>query len=417
MTANDNSPIDGPGHVTRRRVLATGTGTLATAIAGCLSTGDDAEETDSATESDNTDDENGASPPEEADSEGAPQLPEVEDPPDAVYLPTHREAMVHLEPAEVGPYTVGPMLTYPHPFWLVTGTTVEEVRPEGPGVHLMFSVWDTETGQVLPVDVGAEMRTIRDGEVIDTRSPWPMISQSMGFHFGDNIELREEGTYTVEVDLNPITVRRTGKFAGRFETEETVSFEFEFDQEFQREVVEGVEFFDEERWGERGAVEPMGGMDHHEHGEGMSQNDGHDGHDDHSHDDHGHHEMPFSALPPAEEYPGERLGEPTSGDATFVVRYLDDTRLGDDGYLLVSPRTPYNRVPLADMALSVSGAVEGELVQTLDSELGHHYGMETMLSPGETFELDVESPPQVSRHRGYETAFIEMPSMTLEVPE
>ncbi|PSQ34140.1 hypothetical protein BRD08_10370, partial [Halobacteriales archaeon SW_10_66_29] len=128
--------------------------------------------------------------------------------------------------------------------------------------------------------------------------------------------------------------------------------------------------------------------------------------------------MPFSDLQPADAYPGEDLGTPTSGDATFVVRYLTETRLtdGSSGYLLVSPRTPYNRVPLADMALSVEGALEGELVQTLDSELGHHYGIAGDLASGDELSLVVESPPQVARHRGYETAFLEMPPMTVEVP-
>jgi hypothetical protein len=68
------------------------------------------------------------------------------------------------------------------------------------------------------------------------------------------------------------------------------------------------------------------------------------------------------------------------------------------------------------MALSVSGAVEGELTQTLDSDLGHHYGTSVDLSGGDTVDIVVESPPQVARHRGYETAFFDMPSMTVEVP-
>ena len=73
-------------------------------------------------------------------------------------------------------------------------------------------------------------------------------------------------------------------------------------------------------------------------------------------------------------------------------------------------------MPLADTALSVEGALEGELIQTLDSELGHHYGIAGDLASDEQLDLVVESPPQVARHRGYETAFIEMPSMGVEVP-
>lgn len=410
MTPND-SRFDDSTHLSRRRLIAGSSLSAVAALAGCLNTGG----------SDGSDDdESTPAPPETTESEDVPQTPTVENPPEAVYKPTHREAMVHLDPVEAGPYTLGPMLTYPHTFWLVTGRQGEEVRPDSEGIHLMFSVWDTETGTVLPVDVGAEIRLLRDGDVVDTRSPWPMISQSMGFHFGDNVPLPEHGRYTVEVDLNPIGVRRTGAFEGRFESRESASFEVEFDREFQRQVVSEVEFLDEDEWGAEGALEPMGGGES-DHDSERAQ-DAHDGDSDmhageDGQDDHGSHEMGFSALPPADSYPGRALGEPTSGDARFVVRYLSATHLSEEGYLLVSPRTPYNRVPLADMALSVSGAVEGKLTQTLDSDLGHHYGLEASLSAGDSVEILVESPPQVARHQGYETAFLEMPSTTVEVPE
>jgi hypothetical protein len=396
MTRTHDS--DTTDRLSRRLLLASGAA-AAGALAGCLGDGD-------------------PSSPEPVEGSNAPTLPAVEDPPDAVYLPTHRESMEHLEPVEAGEYAVTPMLTYPHTFWLVTGAEREEVTPQSTGVHLMATVWDADTGSVIPVDTGAGMRVLRDGDLVDQRAPWPMISQTMGFHFGDNVPLPEQGTYTVEFDLTPLggdTVRKTGEFADRFTEPRTVRFEFEFDQEFQESVVNGVEYLDEDRWGEPGALDPMAGMG------GMDDNGGDSGGMDDGGEDDGNGgmemSMPFSDLQPADAYPGEDLGTPTSGDATFVVRYLEETRLSEDsGYLLVSPRTPYNRVPLADMALSVEGALEGELVQTLDSELGHHYGIAGDLASGEQLDLVVESPPQVARHRGYETAFLEMPPMTVEVP-
>ncbi|MFC7059711.1 DUF7350 domain-containing protein [Halovenus salina] len=380
----DDTPVDLTHSPSRRRLLAATVGTMTTGLAGCLG-GDES-----------TDDEPTATPepPEVTDAENVPQRPRVSDPPEAVYLPTHRASMTGLDTVESGPYTVSPMLSYPHRFWLISGSETELVRPNVQGLHLMFSVQDSETGTVLPVDVGSQVRILRDGEVSETLSPWPMISQTMGFHFGDNIPIREQGSYTVEIDLSPMTVRRTGDFDGRFESRQTVSFEFEFDSEFQRDIVDGVDFLDESRWGEPGALEPM----MMGHGNGSEMNGG-------------------TAVQRPEAYPGRSLGDPTSGDARFVARYLTDSRLGEDGYLLVSPRTPYNRIPLADMALSVSGAIEGELVQTLDSEVGHHYGLADSLSPEDSLELTVEGPPQVARHQGYETAFLDMPSMTLEVSE
>jgi hypothetical protein len=387
-------------HLSRRALLLSGSaGTLA--LAGCV--GGDG---DGGNGNGNGNGESPA-PPDTIEGANVPDAPEVENPPEAVYLPTHREAMEHLPTVESGEFAVTPMLTYPHKFWLVTGRNREEVVPSVSGLHLMATVWDSETGAVLPVDMGVEMRVLKDDQQVDQRAPWPMISQPMGFHFGDNVGLPGPGTYTVELTMNPIETRTTGDFAGRFETAASATFEFEFDTELRRSVVEGVEYFDEQRWGERGALEPMGmagGMS------GEMETGGESGGMDMS--------MPYSALRPAAEYPGRNLGTPSSGDATFVVRYLPESRLGEgeSGYLLVSPRTPYNRVPLADMALSVSGAVEGELTQTLDSDLGHHYGTSVDLSGGDTVDIVVESPPQVARHRGYETAFFDMPSMTVEVP-
>jgi hypothetical protein len=123
------------------------------------------------------------------------------------------------------------------------------------------------------------------------------------------------------------------------------------------------------------------------------------------------------ALPPAAEYPGIQFGRYESHDAEFVLQYKSDSRLAEAGenYLFVSPRTPYNRIPLPDMALSAEGAIQGTFTQTLDSELGHHYGLSATLADGDAFDLIVESPPQVARHQGYEKAFVDMPAMTVEV--
>jgi hypothetical protein len=372
--------------VSRRQFLIANTA-AATALAGCASgqTGENDE----------------ATTPEVASTEKNPQIPQVENPPDAVYIPTHRAGMMHLPMVETGGYTLSPMISYAHRFWLMTGADTEEVTPNDPGIHLMFTVWDTETRRVLPVDAGAQIRISSDGELVDQRAPWPMISQTMGFHFGDNIPLTEDGTYTVEVTLNPINVKKTGAFEERFEDSVTATFEFEYDDSVRQQLVEGVEYLDEERWGQRGALEPMMQNDSgggHEHGGGG-----------------GDSPMPFSALPRADAYPGQDLGTPQSGGATFVLRYIEDSRfIEDGGYLLVSPRTPYNRVPLPDMALSISGTNEQELIQTVDDEVGLHYGAGVTLSAGDELQLTVETPPQVARHAGYETAFIDMEPITVD---
>jgi hypothetical protein len=400
----DNPTADDDAHrLPRRRFIAASAAATA-GLAGCLGdSGDDAP--------DDRPDDGGqpeGSTPEavDADEVPGPGSTVVEDPPDVVYRPTHREAFAMLPMRQVGEYAVMPHYTYSHTFWLMRGDDREEVAPESQSLHLMFAFWDAETGAMLPVAVGGRIEVFRDGErIAGPRRMWPMISQGMGFHFGDNVPFASEdhdspfpeaGSYEIDLTLDPIGIRKTGAFADRFERQVSTTVDFDFSIADFEAITDRVEYFDEQRRGEPGAMDLRDG--------GMMAGGG----------DGGSREL---ALPPAGAYPGRDLGVPESHDAAFVVRYLPASRLADGGgYLLVSPRTPYNRVPLPDMALSVEGDIEGELTQTLDSELGYHYGTPAALAAGDTFELVVESPPQVARHQGYETAFIEMPSMSVDVP-
>lgn len=394
---------DGTHRLSRRRFLAASAATTA-GLAGCLGGGEDP--ADDGNSSDDGDRPQGSEPePVDGEEVPGPGSTTVEDPPDAVYLPTHREAFGMLPTQQVGEYAVMPHYTYSHTFWLMRGDEREEVTPEGQSLHLMFAFWDAETGAMLPVDVGGRVEIFRDDErIAGPRRMWPMISQGMGFHFGDNVPVAsdghdspfpEEGSYEIDLRLDPIGIRKTGEFAGRFDEQVSTTVEFDFSIEDFEAITDDTEYFEEERWGEPGAVALR------DHG---TMSDGGDNSRE-------------SALPPAAEYPGRDLGTHESHDAAFVVRYLEESRLADGGgYLLVSPRTPYNRVPLPDMALSVRGDLAGELTQTLDGELGYHYGTEAALSASDSFELVVDGPPQVARHQGYETAFLEMPSMNVEMP-
>ncbi|USZ70277.1 DUF7350 domain-containing protein [Natronosalvus halobius] len=390
--------------LSRRRLLqraTAGAGTLA--IAGCLERGED-----DTPESTGDDEPNGS----DDGTDGPDDLlafPEIENPPDAVYRPTHRERVRMLEPVDAGDYHVAGMVTYPHPFWLVDGSGVETVEPDRDDVHLMVTAWDRETGQVVPVDSSPVLELSQDGEFVREVRPWLMLSQQMGFHFGDNLSLDGDGTYRVEGRLSPVSIRKTGAFEDRLDDPVSFEFAFDFDDDLRRLATE-VEYFPEDEWGERGALEPMA------NGDGESDNDV---------SDHDGHAIPYSSTPPTGGLPGS-LQEPLeSGDAVFEVtilepgsRFVDGeadagTDTGTDGrYLAVSPRTPYNHCVLPLMALEVT--VDGDsrrLTETLDHELGLHYGTALATDPDEaTLELEVRTPPQVSRHRGYETAFLEMPS-------
>ncbi len=105
--------------------------------------------------------------------------------------------------------------------------------------------------------------------------------------------------------------------------------------------------------------------------------------------------------PDADERPAETMDLPGAVMGHFATLTEPGFRLadGDERYLLVSPRTPYNRVPLADMSLSVTVERDGETVaepsleQTLDSELDLHYGTSVAdVQPGDSVTITVESP-------------------------
>jgi len=213
-----------------------------------------------------------------------------------------------------------------------------------------------------------------------------MLSQNMGFHYGDNYALPGEGTYEVSVRVSSVGTRRTGDFQGRFGEAGSTTISFEFD----RATLESIPFrlLDDQK-GQPGAVSPME----------MNM-------------------MPMAQLPTEEELPGRPLGEARSGDGRFLVAGLDEPPAGvdaDGAYLAVSARTPYNRYPLPLMALDAtltrdgSTVFEDPLTPTLDPDLHYHYGAAVdELVGGEVLELDVTAPPQVARHEGYETAFLSM---------
>ena len=301
------------------------------------------------------------------------------------------------------------MVTYPHPFWLVSGKNAElvEVAPED-DVHLMVTLWDMKTETIIPTDIGLSIEIRQNGEIVDSRTPWTMLSQTMGAHYGDNVPLAGEGTYTIEVTVPPVPTRLTGDLHGRFDSRESVTFEFTFDGAFLEEVIEAIHYLDPDEWGTLGALEPDM-HDHHGHD--------HDGHD------HGHH-IPFSHLPPVDELPGAHQGTGSSHDAEIPVTLVEESRRFsvETPYLLVSPRTPYNRVPLPEMHIAVDLLRDDEVVtsvnlgQTIDHEIGLHYGAAIPeIETGDRAEIQFNSPPQVSRHQGYETAFVDMSPVMVEL--
>ena len=318
--------------------------------------------------------------------------PLVENRPAAVYVPTHTEGMAMAGMASAGRLRMALTYSFPHRFWLIDGRETTQVDISGEdAVHLMVSVWDAETGMVIPAS-NPSLTITKDGESIhQNRSLWRMLSQNMGVHFGDNLSLDGDGTYEVTVDYGPLDTRTTGVFQGAFD--ERISLEFTM--EFAQRTLDDLPFNRlEERQGERGAVEPMQ----------MEM-------------------VPIPRVRPAAEMPGVLRAQGQSGDAQFVATVLDERPDGITGtgqYLAVSPRTPYNRYPIPNLTLDATVAqaderrYDGALTATLSPTLDYHYGASVEgVQAGDSLTVEPLLPPQISRHEGYETAFMDMAPMEL----
>lgn len=356
----------------RRTFLRAGTGVAATtAMTGCVS--------------------KYVSTEQSGGSGGAPPL--VENRPNAVYYPSHVEGMKMAGMASAKWYKAGLMFSFPHRFWIVTGGNKKKVDiKENDSVHLMASVWDKET-KLVPPNANLRIEVTKDGESVASKSLWPMLSQNMGYHFGDNVALDGDGTYSVTVRVGPMDTRRTGSFQGKFGEPAEFQFESDYSEKKRDEIM-----FErlEEKKGQKGAVDPMQ----------MEM-------------------VPLAQVPPKDDLPGRVVGQAKSGDGAFVVTTLDQPPEGVDGsgsYLAVSARTPHNRYPLPFMSVSGTLSRDGEtvfddsLTPTLDRDLDYHYGAVVEdIQEGDALTLSIGAPPQVSRHEGYETAFFEMSPMELTV--
>ena len=343
--------------------------------------------------------------------------PLVEDRPDAIYYPTHTEAMAD---GGMGMTSDGLhvhlMYTFPHRFWRVfrrdEGAGYEsrlfEVGPDD-AVHIMANIWDDKTGVVLPVssvDIAA-----RGGNDVDERETvYAMLSQRMGFHYGDNYHLDGNDTYTVEVTVGGVTATRFGDFEGRFGEPEAVTIEMDY-SEATRDDLSFEEYPD--RQGQPGAVEPMGSMS----GGGMSDSDSSSGMSDSgSSNGMSMAEMPIGAARDLAENGGEPMGSGLADDVRYRAALFEAERFGGDPYLAVTASTRYNDLVVPDIGLSVTAAdaLESSLSAGLDPEIGFHYGTPASgLDGTESVELAVETPAQVARHEGYETAFLRTPTVTL----
>jgi len=385
--------------------------------------------------------------------------PLVDPRPNAIYWPTHTEEMYHGEVAETSDgLAVHLMYTFPHRFWQVTstddgyGTEKFEVGPND-AIHIMVGVWDEQTEVVLPVS--SLNVAVTGGDAVDERETiYPMLSQRMGFHYGDNYHLDGDDTYTVEVTVGGIDINRFGEFEDRFGDAETVSMELDYSETERNEL--DFEMY-EDRQGQRGAVDPMG------MGGGEMDDDDMDGEMDHDGHDM-HHQMPLGFAADLAAAGGEPMGEAMLDDIRYRAALFDDERFGQEPYLAVTAATRYNDLVIPEMGLSAhvgsadetaeinvvpedlddleaeddedeplvdaqsptepreiqvvdpDGAVLSEqLAAGLDPEIGFHYGVSAPgIDGSEDVTVDISTPTQVVRHEGYETVFFDTQQITLE---
>ena len=303
-----------------------------------------------------------------------------------VYHTGHTGGMEMIGFAQAGPLTVGLSYDFPTQFWTVAGSRRNriELTDRNDAVHIMASVWHTETETVFPIASGLRVTVEREGTSPIQKALWPMLSQKMGFHFGDNFKLEEWGEYSITVDIGSSPLEKRGGLQGSFEEADSVSFTYNFQLSKRDYNISGKELPDKR--GTHTAAPPMQ----------MSRH-------------------PLSFAPRASELPGRLLGRATSGDADFLV-------LSEGSSLVVSPRTPFNRFVLPLMSLSArverdgQTVSEGSLTPTIDPTRKYHYRRPTDgLESGDTITISVDAPPQTARHPGYESAFLEMSDVTITV--
>lgn len=328
------------------------------------------------------------------------------DGPDGIYVQTFMDEMVMAGMGTDGDLRAMLMLSIPHDFWNINGTQVEYTeREDADSFHLMTTLFDGPTKQVLPASVSTEIVT--DGETVSQEVTYPMLSQRMGFHYGANFQVGEYGSYTARVTFEGMgSVRTTGEYAGTYDDARTVEIPFDW----TTDVTDEFSIRDIDQGGEQGAVKPMD-MD-----------------------------APQGIAPDEDALPGLPIGSTLDDDVQLITRYVDTDDADGDGsaaadriadgdpYLYVSARTRYHGfiVPMMGLEATVTrdGATvfEDSLTPTLDPTVGYHYGTRvggtpsgTTIQSGDEVEITVTTPAQVARHEGYERAFREFDGVTYTV--
>lgn len=309
--------------------------------------------------------------------------------PSGIYVQTFMDEMEMAGMGEDGDLRAMLMLSIPHNFWNVNGTDVEKTTvADADSFHLMTSVFDAETGRVLPSSVSTEV--LQGEDLVTQEVTYPMLSQRMGFHYGANFQVPEFGSYTARVNFEGLgSTRGLGALEGKYESSTTIEIPFEWTES----VADAFSVRDVDAGGQAGAVRPMGSMD-----------------------------APNGQLPAPDALPGTVVGSKVADGANLVVGRVDDGgRFAGGDYLYVSARTRYNGYVVPMMGLEATVTRDGDtvfddrLVPTIDPDAGYHYGAAVDgLDAGDEITVRATTPSQVARHEGYERAFRQLGARTFQ---
>jgi hypothetical protein len=97
----------------------------------------------------------------------------------------------------------------PVAFSVWNGTRQVVVKPKPTdNLHFMIVLSDSETGERVPY--ASVQATITDdrGRLVYSSRQWPMLSRSMGMHYGNDLSLPRPGSYHLKLVVGPPAVGR-----------------------------------------------------------------------------------------------------------------------------------------------------------------------------------------------------------------
>ena len=114
------------------------------------------------------------------------------------------------------------------PFVIDNGTSEREVKPSRhTSFHLMVDLTDARTHFQIPyATVWATIR--KAGKVVFDERQWPMISEYMGSHYGNNVTLPGAGRYQLSLLVSPPVSARHVEYKNVWLKPHRVTFSFDW---------------------------------------------------------------------------------------------------------------------------------------------------------------------------------------------